>query len=122
MLWLHKSKDVLVSPPVQSILPSQWLTPPPNPKSTLGSSDAAKVGRGESGGHLLSPPPPIPRVVVCAAVSSLDQVFMTPGQFSADSQEPPPRQRATDESFMIGAAEAELDAAHVRLIASLLSF
>lgn len=81
MLWLHKSKDVLVSAPPFSIrlVVSVAHPPPPNPKSTLDSLDTAKVGRGESGGLLLSPPPPIPRVIVCAEVSSLDQVFMTPG-------------------------------------------
>lgn len=89
MLWLHKSKDVLVfaPPPFQSVLSSQWLIPPPTQSPLLARWTLQKWAVGRVEDSSFSPPPPIPRVIVCAEVSSLDQVFMTLGQFSADSPE-----------------------------------
>lgn len=92
MLWLHKSKDVLLFAPRLSIrlVVSVAHPPPPTQSPLLARWTLQKWGVGKSGGLLLSPPPPIPWVIVCAEVSSLDQVFMTPGQFSADSSQEAP--------------------------------
>lgn len=80
---LHEAKVVLVPPPFHSILSPRWLMPAT--RRSVHSSDAAKVESGESGGVLL----PIPWLVACAEVSSLDKVFMTRGQFTADGRELP---------------------------------
>lgn len=92
----------------------------------VGTTAKMGVGRLEEYSTLHHPhptpthTPPFPWVAVCAEVSSLDKVFMTSGQFSSHSQELPPNASGfIDESFMIRAAEAELDAAHVGLITSL---